>query len=119
MPTGPAGPCASQPCTRASSAPTSSTASSPPPRWSARSSDVLSTVVRHKDFDLSSERDVDENRCSAAGGTLECHLAERLDAVDQTGQSRALTISGGSADSVVSNLEVKGATRGVRAHFDN
>ena len=77
-------------------------------------------MVRHKDFDLSSERDVDENRGSTADGTLECHLAaERLDAVDQAGQSRALTISGGSADSVVSNLEVKGATRGARAHFDN
>ena len=52
-------------------------------------------------------------------GTLDCHFAaERLYAVDQTGQSRALT-SSGSADSVVSNLEVKSATRGVRAHLDH
>jgi hypothetical protein len=34
------------------------------------------------------ERNVDERRCSAAGGTLDCHpAAECLDAVDQTGQS--------------------------------
>jgi hypothetical protein len=36
---------------------------------------------------LDVEWDVDEQRCSTADGTLDCHLpAERLDAVDQTGQ---------------------------------
>jgi hypothetical protein len=55
------------------------------------------------------ERDVDKQRCPTASKTLDCHLpTARLDAVDQTGQPRALTNSG-PADSVVTNLEAKGS----------